>query len=120
MSSRPIHPAKKQMLFSVGAWRLLSGLVWEQFELRRRNAGPQQTDARTSPWPPPVMGLSSTQEAQLRELFEEHGMEKRYLDIIAEKWQGGFSRARVSRHLKSLGLKRGVLTATQVSLPDPS
>ena len=66
-----------------------------------------------------VAGAELSEQA-VRELFEEHGMEKRYLDIIAEKWQGGYSRARVSRHLKSLGLKRGVLTATQVSLPDPS
>jgi hypothetical protein len=60
--------------------------------------------------------LSGGQERQLRKLFASHGMEKGHLDIIAEKLEGGLPTSRVARHLRALGLRRGVLTNEQVYL----
>lgn len=58
--------------------------------------------------------ISSDQERQLRELFEQHGMEKGYLDLIVSHMGAGLSKARVAQQLRSLNLKRGILTQTQV------
>jgi hypothetical protein len=60
-------------------------------------------------------GLSGGQEAQLRELFALHGMEQGYLETIVGKLEGGLPTSRVSRHLKAMGLRRGVLTPEQVT-----
>ena len=62
----------------------------------------------------PQAGLNPAQEEQLRELFEKHGMEKGYLDVIVSHFGAGLSKARMGSHLKALGLKRGVLTNKQV------
>ena len=59
--------------------------------------------------------ISSTQESQLRELFEKHGMEKGYLDMIVSHMGAGLSKARVAQELRALNLKRGVLTQSQVT-----
>jgi len=61
-------------------------------------------------------GLSGGQEVQLRELFALHGMEQGYLETIAGKLEGGLPTSRVGRHLKAMGLRRGILTAEQVFL----
>lgn len=83
-----------------------------QSEGRSRSQSP-------APGPAPGLALSSGQREQLLQLFEQHGMEKRYLDTITERFQEGWPRARVARSLKAMGLKKGVLTENQVR-PPPS
>ena len=63
--------------------------------------------------------ISPAQEQQLTELFEKHGMEKGYLDLIVSHMGAGLSRARVAQQLRALNLKRGVLTQSQVKLCKP-
>lgn len=64
---------------------------------------------------PGSMVMTSAQEVRLLDLFEEYGMQKGHLDLIADKFEEGWSRARIAKGLKNIGLKRGVLTHGQVS-----
>ena len=66
--------------------------------------------------PPARSGISEGQAEQLRQLFEEHGMERGYIDVMVSRMGGGLSKSRVRQQLKAWDLKRGVLTARQVTL----
>ena len=63
-----------------------------------------------------VAGISEAHELELKELFEKLGMERNFVELIAEQHKGGFPEARIRRCLKHLGLKRGVLTQGQARL----
>jgi len=58
------------------------------------------------------VSLRTEQEAKLRAAWDEHGGAPGATAAIAAEL--GLKKAAVSRHLKALGLKRGVLTVTQV------
>lgn len=67
-----------------------------------------------------MAGINEAQEKDLRGLYEQFGMEQNYVELISERSQSGLGTARIARCLKTLGLKRGVLTETQVYLHDSS
>ena len=55
------------------------------------------------------------QVAELRQLFEEYGGRRDWLDVISGSLEeGAFKRSQVARQLKAMGLKRGQLTERQV------
>ena len=62
-------------------------------------------------------GISDAHAQQLRELFEQHGMEKGYLDTVFLHFGGKLPRETIAKQLRALGLKKGMLTNIQVLLP---
>jgi hypothetical protein len=62
-------------------------------------------------------GFDDEDAAKVGQLFEQYGAQKGYVDTIHQVMGGRFSRAHLRRQLKSMGLKKGQLTANQARGP---
>jgi hypothetical protein len=77
-----------------------------------RNTAQREAPAHPQLLTPPAICLFS-QEAKLRAAWDDQGGAPGATAAIAAEL--GWRKGAVGRHLKALGLKRGVLTAVQVS-----